>query len=203
MNTPPELKDEDLLLRMADGDEDAFTLLYRRRQGGIYRFALQMTGNAGISEEVTQETFLTLIRQPRKFDPSRGSVAAFLFGVARNLVLRNMGQEQAYAGQRGPDDDDSIRSHHGPETASPDPGGEFERSQRVEQVRRAVLALPTIYREVVVLCELEEMTYEEAAAVLGCAIGTVRSRLHRGRTLLAERLSARLSAQPGVKAGNA
>ncbi|MGH9431510.1 MAG: RNA polymerase sigma factor [Terriglobia bacterium] len=204
MNTPSELSDEDLLLRMVDGEEDAFTMLYRRRQGGIYRFALRMTGNAGIAEEVTQETFLTLIRRPGKFDPARGSLSAFLFGVARNVVLRSIGQEHSYVGRSDTDDDDSgqpVRNFGA--GGNPDTGGDYERAQMIEQVRRAVLSLPSIYREVVVLCELEEMNYEEAAVVLGCALGTVRSRLHRGRTLLMEKLSALRSGQPNLNAGKA
>ena len=202
MNSPSELRDEDLLLRMVDGDEEAFTALYRRRKGGIYRFALQMTGNSGIAAEVTQETFLALIRQPDKFDPSRGPLAAFLFGVARNFVLRSLGQERPYVGQNGTGGDDSTPSLGGwGRAAGPDLGGEYERAQMIQQVRHAVLALPAIYREVVVLCELEEMSYEETAAAIGCAVGTVRSRLHRGRALLIEKLSALLSAQPKLNPG--
>jgi RNA polymerase sigma-70 factor (ECF subfamily) len=70
-------------------------------------------------------------------------------------------------------------------------GGPLEdlsRTEAIETIRRAVLALPERYREVVVLCDLHEMTYVEAAEILGCAIGTVRSRLHRGRALLLEKM---------------
>lgn len=204
MNIPSDLRDEDLLLQMMAGDEDSFRALYDRRQGGIYRFVLQMTGNSGVAEEITQETFLTLIRRPQRFDSGRGSLAAYLFGVARNLVLRSIGPERTYARMNGASRSDSIRPNRDDETAaSPDPGVEYERSQMIEQVRRAVLALPSIYREAVVLCDLEEMSYEETAAVLGCAVGTVRSRLHRGRTLLMERLSVLLSAEPKFNSGNA
>jgi len=204
MNIPSELSDEDLLLRMMAGDEDAFTALYRRRQGGIYRFALQITGNSGIAEEITQETFLTLIRRPHRFDSTRGSLAAFLFGVARNLVLQRIGPEQSYVGQNGASNSDCSQPGREKETSAGwDPGMEYERSQMIEQVRRAVRVLPSIYREVVVLCELEEMSYEETASVLGCAVGTVRSRLHRGRTLLMERLSVLLSAESKFNSGKA
>jgi RNA polymerase sigma-70 factor (ECF subfamily) len=79
--------------------------------------------------------------------------------------------------------------------ALPDPLGELTRSERVEMLRRAVIALPVRYREVVVLCDLEELTYAEAADALGCAIGTVRSRLHRARTMLAARMAALDDAQ--------
>src|SRR6478672_12990719 len=80
--------DATLFRRMAAGDEQAFTALYRRRQAGIYRFALQMSGSEAIAEDVTQEVFLLLIREKSAYDPSRGTVQSFLYGVARNHVLR-------------------------------------------------------------------------------------------------------------------
>ena len=90
-------------------------------------------------------------------------------------------------------------------TVHPDPLGELTRGERVAMLRRAVFALPVRYREVVVLCDLEELTYAEAADALGCAIGTVRSRLHRARTMLAARLAALREAagarQRGVATG--
>ncbi len=79
--------DDDLLQRMMAGDEEAFLALYRRRQARIYRFALQMSGNPAIAEDVTQEVFMTLIREPQRYDPSRGRLSAFLYGIARNRVL--------------------------------------------------------------------------------------------------------------------
>src|SRR5687767_5677197 len=80
--------DAELLMRMQSGDEEAFVSLYRRRQGSIYRFALHMSGSAAVAEDVTQEVFLALIRQECGYDPARGTLAGYLFGIARNLVLR-------------------------------------------------------------------------------------------------------------------
>src|SRR5580693_1249744 len=85
--------DHDLLLCMLAGDEQAFTALYRRRQGAVYRFALQMTGSVVIAEDVTQEVFMELIEHGRRFDPSRGALRSFLYGVARNLVLRRLDKD--------------------------------------------------------------------------------------------------------------
>src|SRR5688572_26745488 len=85
---PPETSDVDLLLRALAGDEESFARLYRRRQGAVYRFALQMSGRRGIAEEVTQEVFLVVIREGRRFDPQRGSLMGYLYGIARNCVLR-------------------------------------------------------------------------------------------------------------------
>jgi len=80
--------------------------------------------------------------------------------------------------------------------AREDPFADLARSEVIEAVRRGVLALPTHYREVIVLCDLHEMNYADAAAVLGCALGTVRSRLHRARKVLAEKLRAAADSEP-------
>lgn len=185
-----EHPDEELLRRMMAGDEDAFVTLYRRRQGGIFRFALQMSGSPAVAEDIVQETFMTLIRDPKRFDPARGTVSAFLYGIARNYLLRRLQSERAFAplpddsGEDGP----SISSKAG-SSALENPVDALTRAETIEQVRDAVLSLPTNYREVVVLCDLQDMSYEDAAATLGCAIGTVRSRLHRARALLVSKLS--------------
>jgi RNA polymerase sigma-70 factor (ECF subfamily) len=172
-----DASDQDLLKRMAEGDAEAFTALYRRRQACIYRFALRMTGSEALAEDVVQEVFLTLIRKGRPYDPSRGSVAAFLYGIARNHVLRRL--DRKYLAGEPPAEGMSMTDH---------PEAELGRRQLIASVRAAVLALPLHYREVVVLCDLEDADYAQAAAALGCAVGTVRSRLHRARQLLAQRL---------------
>src|SRR5687768_18221487 len=94
MNVNNDLNDSDLLRSMLAGHEEALALLYRRRQGSVYRFALQMSGSKSIAEDVTQEVFLFLMREGHVFDPARGSLSAFLLGVARNHVLRRMRLEQ-------------------------------------------------------------------------------------------------------------
>ena len=90
MNLKSDLSDSELLRMMLAGDEESLSVLYRRRQGGIYRFALQMSGSKSIAEDVTQEVFLFLMRQGHIFDAARGALSAFLLGVARNYVLRRL-----------------------------------------------------------------------------------------------------------------
>lgn len=180
------LSDQDLLNRMMGGDEAAFTALYRRRQPAVYRFALQMSGSRTTAEDVTQEVFMVLMREGRNFDPSRGSLPAFLYGIARNHVLRCLERDQLYV-PAAEDPDGSGEEASGP-AAADSALDDLLRNERVESVRGAVLGLPAHYREVLVLCDLHEMSYEQAAAVLGCAVGTVRSRLRRARGLLAEKL---------------
>ena len=160
-------------------------MLYQRRAREIFRFALQMSGSHALADDVTQEVFMVLIRKAHSFDATRGSMSAFLMGVARNHVLRRLRRERFYVAI----EEDSHGQ--GPTKASrttENPLDDLSRTETIESVRRSVLALPERYREVVVLCDLQELSYLEAAEILGCAVGTVRSRLHRARSLLLEKL---------------
>ncbi|MFY9555094.1 MAG: RNA polymerase sigma factor [Blastocatellia bacterium] len=180
--------DSELLRLMMAGDEDAFTALYRRRQTGVYRFALQMCGSETIAEDVTQEVFIVLIRDAGRYDPNRGTLTSYLYGIARNHVLRRLEQDRLFVPFVESAEDDVIA--HTALIAEGDPLGDLTRNEMIRTVRHSILALPAHYREVVLLCELHEMSYIEAADVVGCAVGTVRSRLHRARALLLEKLRA-------------
>ncbi|HUJ30029.1 MAG TPA: sigma-70 family RNA polymerase sigma factor [Candidatus Acidoferrum sp.] len=202
MSKVTELADDGLLRRMVAGDEEAFTLLYRRRQPAIYRFALHMSRNAAVAEDVTQEVFMTLIRDTNRFDPAKGTLSGFLFGIARNHLRKRWEQDRRTVAlaDEGRDLDHFDASQAGPPVegfghangnghgGGPHPVDQFESLENVGRVRQAISTLPENYREVVVLCELEDMSYEEAAAALECPVGTVRSRLHRARALLLEKL---------------
>jgi RNA polymerase sigma-70 factor (ECF subfamily) len=191
MTLPATQSDLELLRQMlTERDEVAFTTLYRRYQAGVYRFALQMTGARATAEDVTQDVFMVLMREGHRFDPARGSLPAFLYGIARNTMLRRREQERRLIALDAAVNADStgggalIDLLAGPG----DPHAQLNSKQTVERVRTAVLSLPERYREAVVLCDLHEMSYAEAAEVVGCAVGTIRSRLHRGRALLMEKL---------------
>ena len=183
---PDNSSDCELLQAMRAGDEDALAALYRRRQPVIYLFALQMCGSQELAEDITQEVFMVLMREAHTFDPGRGSLSAFLMGIARHHVRRRLQRERFYVSMNETSDSDIVTGE-GPVTAL-GPLDEMSRTEAIASVRRAVLALPERYREVVVLCDLQEMSYGETAEILGCAIGTVRSRLHRARALLIEKL---------------
>jgi RNA polymerase sigma-70 factor, ECF subfamily len=207
MTETTDLADALLLRRMAGGDDDAFAEVYRQKHPAIYRFALHMTGNSAVAEDVTQEVFMALIRDPKRFDPSRGTLGGFLFGVARNHLRKRWDQDRRLVSFDGDPDDlrDTVSASAGSRsvtggngsrangngrgTFAPAPSwDEFASIETIGRVRQAVGTLPENYREVVVLCELEEMSYEEAASALGCPVGTVRSRLHRARAMLVEKL---------------
>jgi RNA polymerase sigma-70 factor (ECF subfamily) len=172
-----EPPDPDLLTAVAAGDAEAWTLLFRRYQRRIHRFSLAMTGSHALAEEAVQETFLALLQHAGRFDAARGTLGAWLIGVARKKLLGLLEREFPGRSSLNGDPEPGLTDNHGP------------RQDRIAEVRRAVLGLPPHYREVVVLCDLEEMEYEAAARALDCPVGTVRSRLHRARQMLAARLA--------------
>jgi RNA polymerase sigma-70 factor (ECF subfamily) len=191
MKVLANLADDELLRLAGSGAEDAFTTLYQRRQAAVFRFALQMSGSSSMAEEVTQDVFMMLLRDSSSYDVSRGTLASYLYGIARRLVWRRLAQSRSHFPLA------VVESENGrtPEqlVALPCVERDLARDESIRALRRTILGLPAGYREAVVLCDLHEMSYAEAASVLGCAIGTVRSRLHRARALLAERLAARTS----------
>jgi RNA polymerase sigma-70 factor (ECF subfamily) len=176
----PAASDEELLRRLGDGEESAWREFYGRYQGRVYRFAYQMTGSRELAEEAVQETFLALMQTASRFDAGRGEAAGYVFGIARHKVCALLGRERSYVGLE--EDFDAPSAEDAEE-------GYAER-QTAERVRLAVLTLPAGYREAVVLCDLQQLEYAQAAGVVGCAVGTIRSRLHRGRQLLAEKLAS-------------
>jgi len=186
MHIEAQERDDVLLRRSAKGDEEAFTQLYRRNQAQIYRFALRMTGQPWAAEEIVQDVFMTLVREPKKYDPARGPLGAFLYGVARNRVMKHLERQPREFSMELEDSEGETKMLEVVDDRTPAQWAELR--ERREQVRSAVLSLPPEFRETVVLCELEEMSYEEAARALECPVGTVRSRLHRGRALLLAKL---------------
>lgn len=164
-------------------DAAHFTETYRQHSLPIYRFALHMSGSESIADEVTQDTFMMLIHQPGSFDPKRGTMGGFLYGVARNLVRRHLERGRKFLCVDDADEEDYATDE--------DLLGDLTRRESLQALQEAVLCLPPKYRETVVLCDLQELSYEAAATVVGCAVGTIRSRLHRARALLASKMQAR------------
>jgi RNA polymerase sigma-70 factor (ECF subfamily) len=177
--------DHELLKQLAKGNETAFSALYERYQGPLYRFALHMSGNGATAEEVTQEVFMLLIGNPTGFDATKGPVGGYLFGIARNLTRRAMQRSRLDL----PIEEEWLETGDSVFASDLDVLADLSNSEQLEYLRKAVLALPEQYREVVALCDLEEMSYAEAATLLDCLPGTVASRLHRARTMLRTKLS--------------
>ena len=188
MTMPPQdLQTElALLARMKQGDAAAFVTLYRRHKDAVYRLALLYSGSAAGAADATQEAFVHFMTRPGQYDPSRGTLAAWLCGVARNIARKAAGiREDASDPQDLASDTAPFEEHIDRDT----PLERILRGEAAEQVRRAVAALAPHYRDVLILCELSELSYAEAAQLCGIEIGTVRSRLSRARAQLAQRLA--------------
>jgi RNA polymerase sigma-70 factor, ECF subfamily len=172
--------DDAALVALArSGDRDAFAELYDRHQAAIFRFALHLTGATHAAEDVVQDVFVAFMRAVGRFELDR-SLGAYLLGIARHIAARRLKRERLWM----PFDADA----HEPATDTPRIAEEIQRRADLLRLRQAIRALPRKHREVIVLCELEQLSYEDVAAMLDCPIGTVRSRLHRARTTLANLL---------------
>jgi RNA polymerase sigma-70 factor (ECF subfamily) len=175
--------DLDLLRRASAGDSAAFAALFERYQHVVYRFARAMTGSADAADDVTQEVFIILIRDLHRFQPERSALSTYLYGIARNVSRDRARRERRFV----PLDVLGLTRR-----CDPDVRGPFDRLLAAEadgEVRAALARLPVQYREVVVLCDLHDLSYAEVAAIVRASVGAVRSRLHRGRVLLRQRLS--------------
>ena len=182
MNEPEDIQ---LLRAIRQGDEAAFQSLYRRHRSGLYSFALLHSGAPDVAADVVQEVFMGLLSDIYGFDPLKGMLANFLYGVARNLVLGHVRQNSRWVQPIGEDDEDD-----GPEWVDPTAGplARLLDDEAVEHLRRALAGLAPHYRDVVILFELHEKSYQEIAQICQLEIGTVRSRLSRGRAALAKTL---------------
>lgn len=174
--------DAALTARVACGDAQALTPLYERHKGTIHRFALLWSGSAAVAADVTQDTFVHLLTRADDYDAARGPLRPWLLGIARNLVHRRTGADARYVAN-----DDEIE----PDVpALPAPDDALATQRDLARLRGAIAALPPHYRDVLVLVELAERSYAETAAICGCELNTVRSRLSRARALITRWLDA-------------
>ena len=176
--------DLDLMRKMRAGDAEAFTALYRRHQGPVYRFALLRSGSPDVAADIVQEIFLGLFTNKIQFDPNRGALSSFLFGVARNLLLKRDEREHRYVAIPDQEDDDALA----PIDPNPEPAAILFARRETEAVHGALRQIAPHYRDVLILYELHDLSYVEIAGVCGIDIGTVRSRLSRARARMADLL---------------
>ena len=185
-----EMDDARWLEGARNGDEQAFSRLFAAHQRQVFRYAAYM-GGVEAADDVVQDTFLAVLRQRGRRDQPTGSVVSYLIGIARHVVMKRHERTAGWTLV----EDDFERS----ESREPSVLDRLLVAESVESVRAAVLTLPPVYREAIVLCELEEFDYAGAAAVMQCPIGTVRSRLSRARALLAEKLTVAVRATAGER----
>ena len=176
-----------LLNDMRRGNAAAFEALYRRHQAPLYRFALLRCGSADTAADIVQEIFLALLSNTLKFDPTRGVLQGFLFGVARNLVLKREEAQYRFV-STSRDDEDGDNADDLVMDPAPQPQQRLLNQQQAETVRQALAQLAPHYRDVVILYEMHDLSYVEIAQICNIDIGTVRSRLSRARAKLVELL---------------
>ena len=179
---PERVTDELALKRAVGGDETAFILLYERHRDPVFRFAYRLTGSIELAEDVTHDCFLSLIRQPQKFDASRASLRTYLFAAARNLAFKGLqrrGQDTAV--------EDLVVEPSLPERE--EPLQKLLREELAAEVGRAVSELPPLQREALILFEYEGLSLAEIAAVVAADVQTIKARLYRARQRLKRRLS--------------
>jgi RNA polymerase sigma-70 factor (ECF subfamily) len=176
---PPD--DPDFVARLRRGDREAFEALVRAHQHRLFGVALRMLGNAAEAEDVAQEAFLRAHGALRDF---RGDarLATWLYAIVSRLCLTRLASGERRAGRQG--EEGLLRLHHpgrGPDRAA-------EQSELESALHRAIAELPEERRMVVVLRDMEGLSYEDIAEALGLELGTVRSRLHRARMDLKDKL---------------
>jgi RNA polymerase sigma-70 factor (ECF subfamily) len=182
---PDDPSDAELLERIGAGAEEAFIALYRRRRHDVFRFAYALARSVSVAQDVTQDVFLNVLEHAARYDAEKGTVRAWLFGCARHMVSDRMRSDVRLARGNAREEEVACKGED-----------EVFRDQQVRRLHAQIMQLPFEYREALVLCELVELSYAETAAVLACPVGTVRSRLHRARALLAEGLGAADSSAP-------
>jgi RNA polymerase sigma-70 factor, ECF subfamily len=177
-----QITDERLLERAASGDAAAFQILYERYRDAIFRFTYRLLGSVEAAEDVTQDCFLSLIKDPGRFDPARASLRTYLYAAARNLALKQFNYfsratpiDELQEEPADSNDDQPVRRVLDQELAA--------------QVENAISTLPPLQREALVLFEYEDLSLAEIAAIVGADIGTVKSRLFRARERLRQKLS--------------
>ena len=159
-----------------------FQKAFDEHKDAVYRFAWRMCGSAPAAEDITQNVFVDLLRHPDRFDPARGTLRTFLFGVARNLALKHWRAEHRFE----PIDHDTMVAE----------AIDLDRGAIGDIVGQAVRALPPLQCEVVILVEYEGLTLAEVALAVDADVGTVKSRLHRARENLRRTLAPLRSRQP-------
>ncbi|MGV7206563.1 RNA polymerase sigma factor [Oxalobacteraceae bacterium A2-2] len=193
-----ETDDIQLLRATRLGDANAFQSLYRRHRSRLYGYALLHCGAPEVAADVVQEVFIGLLNDDYRFDPLKGMLSSFLYGVTHNLLLRHARQNERWV-QPDPDVEDGEHGDGATGLASAAGGaGDIGENgplhalldqEAADHLRRALARLAPHYRDVLILFELQELSYQEIAGICQLDIGTVRSRLSRGRSALYKALA--------------
>lgn len=185
------MTDEELLKKASRGDEAAFLLLYERHRAAVFRFAYRMLACVESAEDVTHDCFVSLIKQPMRFDPTRASLRTYLYAAVRNLAAKRFRQSSSEVAM-----DDLFEEPHLPDAQAP--LGKLLDEELSAEVRKAVADLPALQREALILFEYEELSLAEIAAIVGADVGAVKARLYRAREQLRKTFAPRFASNPVI-----
>jgi RNA polymerase sigma-70 factor (ECF subfamily) len=176
-----QITDERLLEQAANGDTAAFQILYERYRDAIFRFAYRLLGSVEAAEDVAHDCFLSLIKDPKRFDSTRASLRTYMYAAARNLATKRYNSFARETDIDGLAEEPRIAERHQPIRLVLD-------DELAGEVERAIASLPPLQREALVLFEYEDLSLAEIAAIVGADSGAVKARLFRAREKLRVRL---------------
>jgi RNA polymerase sigma-70 factor (ECF subfamily) len=173
VDAKPGLSDAALVSAIHSGDQGAMAALYDRFSSLVYSVALRVLGDTGAAEDVLQDVFMQLWRNPGSFDSSRGSLAAWLTVIARNRAIDSLRRRKPES-----DIEDVVVS------VAPDLAGDADRARAAEKVRSLLGGMPVAQRAALEMAYFEGMTHSEIAAKTGEPLGTIKTRIRAGLSAL-------------------
>jgi RNA polymerase sigma-70 factor (ECF subfamily) len=186
-------EDSQGLALLCEGRMQGLEPIYRRHSGPLYRYLLALGASQEAASDALQDAFMSLAQQPRAFDPQRGSLGGYLAGIARHGLLAQWRRQGREVASEVNDELDNLQ----PERVSEEgPLHALESKASNHALWAAIEALPFVFREALLLVDIQERSYAEAANIAGVELNTLRTRLHRARLRLAEAIS------PSIKAKN-
>ena len=183
------MTEAELVCRAQNGDAAAFLLLYERYRKGIFSFAHRLLGSQPAAEDVAHDCFAAILGNFHRFNPGRASLKTYLYATARNLARKHLRDPDNEASEEIPED---LATEVGPLNRLLD-------RELCDVVRSAIARLPPLQREVLVLCEYEDLSLAEIATIVTADLGTVKARLHRARINLRRILAPYLNVSSGVQ----
>ncbi|MCD4655570.1 sigma-70 family RNA polymerase sigma factor [bacterium] len=178
-----DLSDEALMLRVKDGDHDAFGEILRRYERQLLVFFLRQFGDEEGARDLVMETFLRVYKAATRYEP-KAKFSTYIYQIARNLFI-NESKKRSF---RKTESLDELSEDSGLEIAGEDldPEQMLERKEQQALVQEALQQLPDDQRTILILVEYQDLSYERVSQIVGCSIGTVKSRMHRARQKIKE-----------------
>ena len=206
MKETHELSDKEILMQ-ATKDQDSLAILVKRYRTPLYNFVYRFVGDRETAEDIVQETFLRCLKHSHQY-PAIEQVSTWLYTIAGNLAKTELRRRKRWHWVPiGPNEDDERTFFYEPVDKEQLPGEQTDTKRVHDSVVKAIHNLPDEFREAVLLRDLNGFSYEEISKIINCPVGTVKSRVNRGRIRLqknlqnlAEEVIGTLSGQASVSA---